>query len=515
MFMPKELQLAEYNVQSAAQADQSFLKLIGQNFQKPKSLQVVSWRDLEADDSGGSEIHAHEIVSRWVQKGINVNFRTAKVKGMAKNITRSGYNLERVGGRYLSFARSISAGLVGQLSRCDALVEIWNGMPFLSPIWSRVPRVVILHHIHGKSYFRAVLPGPLACGAAFFESKIAPRLYRNTRVITPSQSSAKELIEIMGWPEDLVSVIYPGINEKFSPGLTKSDIPLVLAVGRLVPVKRFDDLIDIVGEIRSRKGDINLVIAGDGPCRQALEEKIKRLNATSWCKLEGKVSDERLIELYRTAWVVVSNSEKEGWGMTLTEAAACGTPAVATRISGHMDAVIHGYSGLLSANRNDFVVNLELLLLDNDLRARLAKGALEYARSMTWDNTASQILTVINYAIAEHRADKHTYARDLKKPAKSFNKRGWERIITHLTCHGTTFKGVVKDLSRSGAYVQCDNLDAIRIGSFVNVKVETEANIYILDGHVVRLENGRGFAIRFAQDTHIAGLLWDEVSRHV
>ncbi len=69
----------------------------------------------------------------------------------------------------------------------------------------------------------------------------------------------------------------------------------------------------------------------------------------------GHVSDEELLDLYRSAWVVASASAREGWGMTITEAGACGTPAVATRIAGHTDAVVHEHSGLLVDGRDDFV----------------------------------------------------------------------------------------------------------------------------------------------------------------
>jgi len=63
--------------------------------------------------------------------------------------------------------------------------------------------------------------------------------------------------------------------------------------------------------------------------------------------MPGRVDDEELLSWYRRAWVVASSSQREGWGMTLTEAAACGTPAVATAIAGHADAVLDGESGLL------------------------------------------------------------------------------------------------------------------------------------------------------------------------
>src|SRR5664279_5954351 len=86
---------------------------------------------------------------------------------------------------------------------------------------------------------------------------------------------------------------------------------------------------------------------------------------------------------------------REGFGMTLTEAAACGTPAVATRISGHTDAVIENTSGLLVENRDELTDALDRVIRDTDLRARLTAGALEYASQLTWGATARGTLEVL------------------------------------------------------------------------------------------------------------------------
>ena len=93
---------------------------------------------------------------------------------------------------------------------------------------------------------------------------------------------------------------------------------------------------------------LQLHIVGEGYERPLVESVIDELDAADWVTLRGRLSDDELVELYRQAWIVASASAREGWGMTLTEAAACGTPAVATRIAGHADAVRDGESGLLA-----------------------------------------------------------------------------------------------------------------------------------------------------------------------
>ncbi len=100
--------------------------------------------------------------------------------------------------------------------------------------------------------------------------------------------------------------------------------------------------------------------------------------------------------LYRRAWVVASASKREGWGMTLTEAAACATPAVATDIAGHRDAVLHDRTGLLVADDPTPLGDaLAAVLSDDELRQRLSRGALERARWFTWDATARTTLEAL------------------------------------------------------------------------------------------------------------------------
>jgi glycosyltransferase involved in cell wall biosynthesis len=81
--------------------------------------------------------------------------------------------------------------------------------------------------------------------------------------------------------------------------------------------------------------------------------------------------------------------------MTLTEAAACGTPAVATNIAGHADAVVDGESGVLVDDVADLSSALGRVLGDEVLRSRLSKGALERARWFTWDATARRALEAL------------------------------------------------------------------------------------------------------------------------
>jgi glycosyltransferase involved in cell wall biosynthesis len=360
-----------------------------------RRIHMLAWRDLDDVEAGGSEVHAAHVAHCWAAAGIDVTMRTSYAQGCPPEGERDGYRVIRRAGRYLVFPRAAFSEATGRHGPRDGLVEIWNGMPFVSPLWARGPRIVFLHHFHGAMW-RLVLPPRLAQLGVVMEQRLAPPIYRRSRVVTLSESSRAELVAEMGLRPERIDVVPPGIDPAFSPApAERSSSPLIVAVGRLVPVKHFDVLIRAVAGLRESRPDARLVIVGEGYERTALEALIRTLGVEEAVTLAGHVSDAELIALYRAAWVVASASSREGWGMTLTEAAACGTPSVATRIPGHTDAVADGRSGILVDGAAGLTAGLARVIGDADLRTRLQTGAREHAAGFTWDRTALETLQAL------------------------------------------------------------------------------------------------------------------------
>ena len=360
-----------------------------------RRIHVVSWRDLDDVEAGGSEVHAANIASRWAEAGIEVLLRTSYAQGHPPRMERDGYEVVRKGGRYMIFPRAAVNEVIHRYGERDGLVEIWNGMPFFSPLWARGPRVVFLHHVHAEMW-HMVLPPRLAAIGDTVERRIAPALYRRSRIITLSSSSKRELVEELGYRPERVDVVPPGVDPAFSVAeAPKSPTPLVVAAGRLVAVKRHHELIESLVALKARHPALEAVLVGEGPERHALTHRIAGHDAGSWLTLAGRLPQAELVALYRRAWVLTSASLREGWGMTITEAAACGTPAVVTDINGHADAVVPGRSGLLVDGPAGLVDGLDTVLSDAALRARLSAGAVEHGTSLTWAATARGTLQAL------------------------------------------------------------------------------------------------------------------------
>lgn len=367
-----------------------------------RRVHVLAWRDLDDVDAGGSEVHADEVMRRWAAAGLDVVHRTSAAPGLPSTAERNGYSVVRRGSRYSVFPRTIAAELAHRMGPFDALVEIWNGVPWFSPIWCRRPNITVLHHVHDVMW-EQMFPKPIAAVCRIVETKIAPLAYRRTMVVSGSESTTEHLHEL-GYRAERTRVVSYGVASTFSPGGERARTPLVLSVGRLAPVKEHELLIEAALQAKQKVPGLRLVIVGTGPRQAALEQFIAERNAGDWITMPGRIELTDLIALYRQAWLVASASRSEGWGLTLTEAAACGTPAVATDIAGHRCSVINGVTGVL-APAHQLGDRISDVLLDDQLRARLGAQALERARGLSWDASAAGLLAVLSDE-ARRRANK-------------------------------------------------------------------------------------------------------------
>ncbi len=374
------------------------------NHHRVQRIHVLAWRDLDDPDAGGSEVHADECMRRWADAGLDVLHRTSAAIGRPSVAVRNGYRVVRRGSRYSVFPRTMVGELTGRMGPCDALVEIWNGVPWFSPIWFRGPRITFIHHVHGPMWDQ-MFPPPFGALGRLLEARLAPPFYRRGLTATPSDSTRNEVIEVLGLRPERVRAIPNGVDPFFHPGGERSPHPMVVAVGRQAPVKRFVELLRACETARQAgpHPELRLVLVGDGPERPLIERWIAEHDAAGWVALTGRVTHAELRDLYRQAWLVASASLAEGWGLALTEGAACGTPAVATDISGHRCSVVDGVTGVLVADLDDLGTAISQVLADRALRDRLGAAARARATTLTWDRVAYEVLDVLCAATREQR----------------------------------------------------------------------------------------------------------------
>lgn len=192
------------------------------------------------------------------------------------------------------------------------------------------------------------------------------------------------------------------------------DGPLVVNVGRLVPRKGADVLVDAAARLSREFPDLTVAVAGTGRERAPLEERARRQRAP--VRFLGSVPDADLPALYACADVFAAPNrtrwgglEQEGFGIVFLEAAACGVPQVAGNSGGAPDAVAGGETGLVVDEPDDpraVADAIGRLLGDPDLRARMgAEGRERAVAGFSYDVLAADLASYLGRLEkeAEHR----------------------------------------------------------------------------------------------------------------
>ncbi|MGN6390955.1 MAG: glycosyltransferase family 4 protein [Gemmatimonadales bacterium] len=355
------------------------------------NILVVNWQDRENPHAGGAEIHLFEIFSRLARRGHRVRLVCSGWHGAPARATLDGIEIERTGTRG-SFAL-LGRGAVRRAIAAEApdvVVEDINKLPLFLAGTTAQPFCAIVPHLFGVTAFEEVA-WPAATVVWMSERPLA-WAYRRAWFHAISESTRDDLVA-RGVPEDRVRVIHPGVDAvRYSPGTARgrASQPTFLYVGRLKRYKGIAFAIRALAIARGRRADVTLEIAGTGDYRPELERLAAALGVDQAVRFHGFVSEDAKIELLRQAWANVFPSPKEGWGITVIEAAACGTPSLASDSPGLRDSVRHGRTGFLVRHGDVEGLAARMLeLADAPLLVEtLGAEARRFTEGLTWDRTA-------------------------------------------------------------------------------------------------------------------------------
>ena len=353
---------------------------------------VLNWLDPENPQAGGAEVHLHQIFRRLVAGGHSVTLLCSAWPGCERRAVLDGIEVHRVGSRYtLSFAAPVYFRRRLRAKRFDVVVEDLNKVPFFSPFWGvGAPVVLIVHHLFGTAAFKEA-SFPVAAATWLLELPVA-RVFRSVPTAAVSNSTAEDLVR-RGIPRSGIEIIPNGVDlEALSPLASAERFPeaTLLYLGRLKRYKRVDLLLQAVAALVRRGTSCRLLVAGRGDDQPRLEALRESLGLTGQVEFLGFVSEVEKRDLLRKSWIHLLTSVKEGWGISNLEAAACGTPTIASDVPGLRDSVVDGRTGFLVPHGD--VANLsrriEELLGNEEERTRLGIGARSFAEGFGWDASA-------------------------------------------------------------------------------------------------------------------------------
>jgi glycosyltransferase involved in cell wall biosynthesis len=369
-----------------------------------RKILVINWQDITNPYSGGAEIHLQEIFRRIAAKGHEVVFLGNLFHGALREEEIDGIRIVRRGNRNnVNFAAPCSYYREFRKMKFDIIVEGINKVPFFTPLYVKEPILAIVHHLFGTAAFReASLPGALY---VYCMERLIPYIYRHTPFEVISKSTREDLVK-RGLSADNIRVVYCGIDHSLyrpaDPPVTEKE-PVVACLGRIKKYKSIDHLLRAFARIEREVPSVRIEIIGEGDHRRSLVDIAKKSG------IEGKVAfpgflpaREKIRRLQKSA-VVVNPSPKEGWGLTVTEANACGTVVVAADSPGLRESVRDGETGFLYPyGRIDLLADKVIFLLKNPgIRRTMEARALRWARSLTWDRAADETFRYIDAIIRE------------------------------------------------------------------------------------------------------------------
>ena len=363
---------------------------------------VINWRCIKNPLAGGAEIYFQEIFKRIVKMGHSVTQLGVKFDNAPEDETVDGIKIIRIGTKNtFNFAVYRELPHLLEQDSYDIVIDDLNKIPFYSPWITKKPVLALMMHLFRRSIFSEVSI-PFASYVYLTESLI-PWCYKknNFAVLSPS---TKQDVEKIGIKPDKIVVIPPGVDlSYFKPNYAIKEPYLIVHTGRLKKYKSVDHLLLATRQLSQKREDFKVVIVGDGDDLPRLKDIAKKLELENYVTFTGYISEQEKLNYYQKATVLVENSVKEGWGMIVIEANACGTPVVAARSPGLRDAVLDQKTGFLYdyGNIEDLTQKVELLFDNKDLNRQMAEAGIDWAKNFSWDNCTNDMIKIIEKTVTE------------------------------------------------------------------------------------------------------------------
>ncbi len=360
---------------------------------------VLNWRDIHHPHAGGAEVVSHQQAKGLAARGHQVTLYAARFPGSSEEEWISGYRVLRQGDRFGVYPKS-AARLLRQArtERPDVVLEHVTGLPWYAPLWAPAPTVSYFYHVIGPTYFQE-LAAPLAA-IGWAAERFAPAVYRGRPSLCLG-AGIRGVFESIGYHGPDFQLMPPGIEtETYTPGGPKSATPSMVLVGRIMQYKRVDLAIRALAELHSEMPALRLHVLGPDPggLREDLEALAKRLGVRDVVLFHGRVPDATKRAMLRSAWVNLVPSDQEGWGLTVMEAAACGTPTVGSDIPGLSDALVPGVTGATfrHGDASDLARVLRNVLHDEEGRRAMAVAGRKFIEPLTWENHVTRLEAVLD-----------------------------------------------------------------------------------------------------------------------
>jgi glycosyltransferase involved in cell wall biosynthesis len=364
---------------------------------------ILSWRDPQNPKAGGAELFTHEVARRMVAGGDTVEWFTAMFPGAAREIDLDGVHIVR-GGRQWTVHMAAMLHYRGRLrASFDAVIDEVNTIPFFTPVWADIPRLLLIFQLAREVWWHESTFPLNAIGYA--AEPFYLRAYRRTAALTISTSTETDLRRL-GFTGP-IKVLPIGLETIAVPSVQKANQTTFLYVGRMAPSKRVHEIVKAFARFLAMGRDGRLWLVGDGPSGYlvALHKLVRRLGLEARVDFLGRVPSNVKHDRMARAHVLLMASVREGWGLSIAEANACGTPAVVYDVPGLRDAVRNGETGfVVPATPDSLAEGMARITANPVLYEQLAQAARTWSSTFSFDTVADQVRVAVLTAVRPRNA---------------------------------------------------------------------------------------------------------------
>lgn len=371
------------------------------------SILWITWKDIRHPEAGGAELVAYELIQRLLREGHEVTMLTCGYLGAAAEDMLDGMRVIRVGStRYLHPFQALMHYARRLRGKFDVLVEEVNGAaPYFSVLLERKAKKFLLYHQLGRKNWLYEIPHPFSYLGYYLLVPLASRLASLTRtpVITVSEST-RQVLARQGFKPERTSIISEGLaNEPVADldSIKKYRRPTMLSFGAMRAMKRTLDHLKAFEIAKQTIPDLQLKLAGSssGAYGQKVLAYAKASPYVHDIDILGRINDDEKFELMRKSHVIVQTAIEEGWGLTITEAASQGTPAVVYDVDGLRDSVRNGETGIVTRSTPAALAKgIGELLADPKYYEQLRRNAWEWSKHITFDQSYQDFKQIVGIA---------------------------------------------------------------------------------------------------------------------
>jgi glycosyltransferase involved in cell wall biosynthesis len=364
---------------------------------------ILNWRDITHPLTGGAETSLFEHAKYWKSQGAQVVWFSARAGDNSSREEIEGIKFFRAGSHYTVHFLGIIYYLLGKFGKPDIVIDCFHGIPFFTPFFISHKKILaVIHEVAGKVWFLNSSK-PIAVIGYLIEPIIF-WLYRNIQFMTVSESTRKDL-EALHIPKKYISVIHNGTDVVSQNKTQKQKKPTLIYLGKITKDKGIQDAIQAFSIIIGQYPEAVLWIVGKEEREGTLREITRRYSyMEKSIQYKGFISDKEKLNLLARAWLLLHPSQKEGWGLTVIEAARQKTPTVGYNVEGLRDSIMQGKTGILTdKNPESLAQEVIKIIMDTRLRNMLSQQAYEWSKNFSWEKSTKESWNLIRKIVKTTR----------------------------------------------------------------------------------------------------------------